>query len=194
MKVVGITGQIGTGKTTIANFLRKKGYVVLDVDVWCRQLYFNTEFLAQIQKYFPKAFRKGEFNKRKLREIVFSDHKSLKILERLTHPFLKQKFLDFIRKNSSYTGILFVDAVLLFEMGWDKYCTYKIMTYAPDKIQKKRVMERDNVTKKQVDAIIQIQQKKEKLKKNNIDFIINTDKPLGVLKTEVIKLAEILSC
>lgn len=194
MKVVGITGQIGSGKTTIAALLRKEGYVVFDVDNWCRGLYHNVDFLAQIQKYFPQSFINGVFSKPKLRQIVFSDNKSLKKLERLTHPFLKRKFLKSIQKNSCYRGVFFVDVALLFEMGWDKYCSYKIMAYAPYEVQQKRVMARDKVSKEQVDAIIKIQEKTEKLKKKNIDFVINTDKPLGVLKTQVIKLAEILEC
>ena len=194
MKVIGITGQIGSGKTMVAGLLRKEGFVVFDADNWCRQLYFEKDFLEKIHENFPKSFEKGVFNKRKLREIVFADPQKLKLLESLTHPFLKQKFLQAIRKNERYGGICFVDVALLFEMGWDKYCAIKLMTFAPYDVQKKRVMQRDKVSAEQADNIIKIQKKSEYLKKDKIDFIINTDRPIGVLKAEIIKIADILSC
>ncbi len=194
MKVVGITGQIGSGKTTVAGLLRKEGFVVFDADNWCRRLYDEKAFLKKIRENFPNSFENGIFNKRKLREIVFSDPQKLKCLENLTHPFLKQKFLQAIRKNARYNGTCFVDVALLFEMGWDKYCAIKLMTFAPYNVQKKRVMQRDKVSAEQADNIIKIQKKSEHLKKDSIDFIINTDRPIGVLKAEIIKIADILSC
>ena len=194
MKVVGITGQIGTGKTTVAGILRQEGFVVFDADSWCRGLYHDKAFLESIYQNFPLAFENGVFNKRKLREIVFGNSDQLKLLESLTHPFLTSRFLKSVRKNTRYTGVCFVDAALLFEGGWDKYCTYKLMTYAPYEVQKKRVMERDKITEEEACNIIKIHQKSEHLKKNQIDFIINTDKPLGVLKAEVIKIAKVITC
>ena len=193
MKVVGITGLIGSGKTTVAGLLRKEGFVVFDVDNWCRRLYFEKDFLEKIRENYPNSFENGVFNKRLLREIVFSDPEKLKLLESLTHPFLKQKFLQAIRKNERYNGVCFVDVALLFEMGWDKYCAVKLMTFAPYDVQKKRVMKRDKISAEQADKIIQIQKKSEHLKQDNIDFIINTDRPIGVLKAEIIKIADILS-
>ena len=76
---VAITGSIGCGKTTISNILRKQGFVVNDVDGWCRELYFMDDFLDVIKKKFPECFDGDVFNKRCLRNLVFGDVKKLRI-------------------------------------------------------------------------------------------------------------------
>ena len=89
MIFVAITGSIGCGKTTVANVLRKLGYLVYDADKWVKILYFKKDFLSEIQKYFPQVFVNGVFNKKMLRSVVFQNPQKLKILENLIHPFLK---------------------------------------------------------------------------------------------------------
>ena len=93
MRLIGITGRIGSGKTTIGNILRSLGYIVFDMDVWCRNMYHEQTFLKIIEKNFPYSFIKGEFHKTVLRNRVFSDQKELKKLESLTHPYLKSKLM-----------------------------------------------------------------------------------------------------
>ena len=63
---VAITGSIGCGKTTISNILRKQGFIVNDIDGWCRELYYRDDFLEVIKKHFPESFIDNKFNKRVL--------------------------------------------------------------------------------------------------------------------------------
>ena len=146
MEIIGITGSIGCGKTTIAGLIRSLGYVVYDADIWCRKLYYQADFLNVINHNFPIAFENGVFNKRKLRTHVFNDNKELKKLEKIIHPFLKKKFLKTVFRNSRKNNVMFVDVALLFEMGWNKYCTKIIVADVDYEIQKQRVMERDNIS------------------------------------------------
>ena len=188
MEIVAITGSIGCGKTTIAGIIRKLGYAVYDVDKWCRRLYFNDKFLLKIKEEFPRSYMDGKFNKRVLRELVFNNKAELKKLESLTHPFLKRKFLETIHK-SVRNKIIFVDVALLFEMGWEKYCTKIIVADAPYEVQMKRVMKRDNITKEAFEKIVAVQMKNE----DRIvlsDYVIDTDKPEQVLRAEVIKVIQ----
>lgn len=192
MKLIGITGSIGCGKTTIADIIKKTGYVVFDADKWCRRLYFDDNFLGGIHNVFPETFENGVFNKRKLRNLVFNDRHKLKKLENLIHPFLKNKLINSIRKYAKTDCIIFVEVALLFEMGWNKYCSYIITADVDYEIQKQRVMKRDNISEKDFENIID-KQLDNNVKKFLSDYVIDTNKSLNLLKVELINLIEELS-
>lgn len=185
MQIVAITGSIGCGKTTIAGIIRKLGYVVYDVDKWCRQLYYDDNFLQLIKRHYPETWQNGVFNKRKLRTMVFDDRNKLKKLEELTHPFLKQKFLSVINKAARCgEEVMFVDVALLFEMGWEKYCTKIIVADAPYVVQKQRVMVRDNISAVDFDKINSVQMSNDERIALS-DYAVNTDTSINILKAEL---------
>lgn len=186
MKIVAITGSIGCGKTYIANIIRSLGYSVYDIDKWVKYLYFKEYFLDTIKKEFPESFINDKFNKRVLRNIVFNDNDKLKKLESLIHPFLKQKLLNLIRKQSKRNCVIFLDIALLFEMHWDKYCDYIVLADVDKDIQKNRVMKRDNITEEDFNKIISVQLDNE-FKKKFSTIIVDTNKPYGVIKSNIIK-------
>ena len=187
MKLIAITGSIGCGKTTIAKIINKLGYTVFDVDGWVRRLYFDKKFLAVLEKIFPGSVNDGVANKRYLRNIVFSDHKKLRLLESMIHPFLKDYLKKVIRINAKKDDLFFIDVALLFEMGWDKYCDLIILADVDYEIQKKRVMLRDNVTAEDFDKINNVQMKNED-KKLLSDVVVDTDKPHNLLRAEIISV------
>jgi dephospho-CoA kinase len=190
MRVIAITGSIGCGKTTIAGLIRRLGFVVYDVDKWCRQLYYDNNFLKVIYQNFPESWQDGVFNKRKLRTLVFDDNIKLKKLEKLTHPFLKLKFLKIIHKSALCgENVVFVDVALLFEMGWEKYCTDIIVADAPYNVQKQRVMARDNISETDFEKINSVQMSNED-RISLSDYVVNTDKSIGLLKAELAVLIE----
>lgn len=189
MKLVAITGSIGCGKTTLAKIVRKLGYAVYDIDGWVRQIYHNKEFLCALEKKFAGSVKNGAADKRVLRKIVFSDKQKLKQLEDLVFPFLNNKIKKLITKKAKDDCICFVDAALLFEKGWDKYCDVIILADVDYEIQKKRVMHRDGVSAEDFDKINNIQLKNDD-KKVLSDIIIDTDKPLNLLKTEMIAVVK----
>ena len=82
-----------------------------------------------------------------------------------------------------------MEVALLFEMGWDKYCSSIIVADVDKKIQKQRVMDRDNITSEDFDKIVKVQLNND-YKKVLSDYVINTDKTLGLLKIELINLIE----
>lgn len=184
MVLAAITGSIGCGKTTIANVLRKQGYLVYDVDKWVKCLYYKKNFLNIIYKYFPQVFENGVLNKRMLRQIVFDDNAKLKILEGLIHPLLKQKLKNIVSRNKS-DRIVFVDVALLFEMGLDKFFNYVILADLCYEKQKERVIKRDNISAEDFDKINKLQMpRNEKIKR--VDFIINTDVTEGNLIKQIL--------
>ncbi len=190
MKIIAITGSIGCGKTFLSNIIRSLGYVVFDADKWCKYLYYKPEFLKAIKQNFPEVFENdGSFNKRKLRNLVFNDNSELKRLEKLIHPFLKQKLLNVIRQNAKTERVFFFDAALLYEMKWNIYCQAVILADVDKNIQKQRVMTRDRISAEDFEKIVSVQMDNEQ-KKQFADVVINTDKTENLLKAELIQIIE----
>ena len=190
MKIIAITGSIGCGKSFLANIIRSLGYVVYDADKWVKYLYYRPAFLKVIKQNFPEVFdANGTFNKRKLRNLVFNNNQELKRLEKLVHPFLKQKLLNVIHKNSQTNRVFFFDAALLFEMKWNIYCQSVILADVDKNIQKQRVMIRDNISAADFEKIVSVQIDNEQ-KKQFVNAVINTDKTENLLKIELIKIIE----
>ncbi len=193
MKIIAVTGSIGCGKTFLTNIIRNLGFVVYNMDKWVKYLYYKPAFLTVIKQNFPEVFEAdGSFNKRKLRNLVFNDNKRLKKLEALIYPFLKQKLLTVIRKNSQSDRIFFLEAALLFECKWNVYCQSVILADVAKKVQKERVMARDNISAEDFEKIAALQMDNEQ-KKQYADIVINTDKAENLLKVELIKVIEELT-
>ncbi len=187
MIVIGITGSIGCGKTYLAKIINSLGFATYNPDFWVRDFYKKTSFLSLIKDNFPQTFNhNGEFDKRKLRNLVFSDNTQLKKLEKLTHPLINKKLKYIIKKFSAKEDIIFFDAALLYEKGWDKYCDFVIVADVNDEIQKQRVMKRDNISEDDFNKIVTTQTSKE-YKRYRADYVIDTSLPYGINKVQLIK-------
>lgn len=188
MYLIGITGYIGSGKTTVGHIIKNAGYIVFDMDVWCRNMYKDASFLNQIKQNFPICYENGVFNKKKLRNFVFSNPKELQKLESLTHPYLKNKLLQIIHKNRFNTNLFFVETALLFQMNLDKYCQNVILTEAPYEVICQRTMIRDCIKQTDFENIINKQNIFTGQKLSCIK--INTNKSLSQLKKDVLNVLE----
>ena len=191
MKIIAITGSIGCGKTYISDIIRSIGFCVFDADKEIKKFYKNKEFLNLIKQNFPISFNNNNniFNKRKLRDLVFNNKKELKKLESITHPLLKIKLKEKVRKLYKKTDLLFIDAALIFEMKWDKYCDYIILADVDKNIQKQRVIKRDNISEQYFKKIIANQIDND-IKKEKADLVINTQLPQGIIKSILIKFID----
>ncbi len=185
--LVAITGSIGCGKTTLAKIIKKLGYAVYDIDGWVRNIYYNKSFLLTLKNTFPKSVKNGMADKKYLRQLVFSDKKQLEKLENIIYPFLNKKIRDLVTRRAREKTIAFLDAALLFEKSWDKYCDVIILADVDYKIQKQRVMKRDGISAEDFDRINNIQLKNDEKKKMS-DIIIDTNKALNLLKVELIEI------
>lgn len=187
MYLIGITGSIGSGKTTLADIIKESGYDVYDVDGWVRDIYCDGEFLKELKEYFPDSVKDGRADKRYLRETVFKNKEKLEKLEGLIYPLLNRKIEKLVKENLDNKKIAFLDIALLFEKGWNKYCNFIILADADYDLRKKRVMERDKVSEENFEQIDKVQMSNE-AKKSLVNIVINTDKPLKELKREMINL------
>ena len=159
--------------------------------VWDMLFMISTDGFAVkvIAAHFPEVMEGEKVNKRKLRNLVFGDNARLKVLESLIHPFLKQTLMNVRRRNARRADLFFMDVALLFEMGWDKYCDYIVVADVDYETQKMRVMRRDNISAADFDKINRIQMDNA-AKKVLADVIINTDKPINLLKVELLAMIE----
>jgi len=187
MKIIGITGSIGCGKTTLANIAQGLGYGVYYTDGATRRFYYQKDFIDIIDKNFSDVVAGGRVDKRALRKIVFNDRKALRRLEALVHPLLQEDLKRVIRKNAQRSEMLFIDAAILFELGWDKFCDLIILADVDYKIQKKRVMERDKILAEEFDKINDLQMDN-KAKAALADVVVNTDQPMNQLRAEMITI------
>ncbi len=191
MKLVGITGTIGSGKTTIANQLRSLGYVVFDADGWVKRFYNRKWFIEIIKKEFPQCVVDGVFNKRVLRNHVFNNIIELKKLEEIVHPLLNKQLKKYINKYAKSEDVFFIDTPLLFEMGWDIYCHHIILADVSYEIAKTRVMKRDNISAEDFDKIYNKQIKNVE-KQEMSDIVVITDTTINVLRAKLIEVIKIL--
>ena len=157
MKVIGLTGGTGSGKSTVAAYLEKKGCIIIDADKISRDLTKpGGEALEPIRRRFGADvfFEDGSLDRKKLGGIVFSDDAKLRSLEEITTDIVIKKILEKVEhlKKNGFNGTVILDAPLLFECGM-KYCTdenWLVTCDLENRIQ--RIIDRDGISR-QDDAI-----------------------------------------
>ena len=148
-KIIGLTGGIGSGKTTIAKLFKAEGSPVYIADEEAKKIMQLPETIHEIETVFGrKIIENQKINKKKLSEIVFNNPEKLKELNAIIHPLVKKHFDDWVKNQKS----LFVikEAAILFESGSYAYCDKIITVTASEETRIKRVMKRDNCTKEAV--------------------------------------------
>jgi dephospho-CoA kinase len=157
MHIYGLTGGIGTGKSTVAKMLAAKGAVIVDADAVAREVVApGSEGLAEIVRNFgPEMLNPdGALDRLKLGEVVFSDPLKRKTLEAITHPRIAMRMGEAIQKAAAEEkAVVILDIPLLFETGTMRGLVEKvILAYAPAGVQETRVLARDPLPREQVRA------------------------------------------
>lgn len=189
-KIIGLTGGIGSGKTTIANHFRVAGIPVYIADDEARKIMQSDVIIAEIKKTFGNTvFDNGILNREKLSGIVFNDPEKLKLLNAIIHPAVKKHFSSWIlnQKNAPY---IIYEAAILFESGSYKDCDIIITVTAPLELRIQRVIQRDKTTRENVLSRINMQWNDEKRIEKS-DFVIEND-TTEIAKSAVDKILKIL--
>ena len=189
-KIIGLTGGIGSGKTTIANHFMKSGVPVYIADDQARRIMQSDEIIEEIKKTFGSAiFDNDILNREKLAQIVFGDPEKLKLLNSIIHPAVKKHFQNWILDYKDFPFIIY-EAAILFESGNYKDCDKIITVTAPLESRIQRVIHRDNSSREQVLKRINSQwNDDQRIAKS--DFVIQNDS-LENAKLEVDKILKIL--
>ncbi|MHA6696416.1 dephospho-CoA kinase [Chryseobacterium sp. A301] len=189
-KVIGLTGGIGSGKTTVAKYIEQMGYPVYNSDQRAKEI-VNIDPLLKtkiIELLGPESYNtEGEYNRAFVSSVVFENSQLLTSLNHLIHPAVKKDFENWTRNQSG--PYVFKETALLFELGLDKECYKSILVTAEDNIRIKRVMDRDSKTYREVENVMD-QQMAEKDKVRKTSFIIYNNEDLIELKEQTTSVLE----
>lgn len=191
-KIIGITGGIGSGKSTVSKFIEEAGYPVYYSDVRAKTIVNDdAELRENIKRLLGENSydENGFYNRRYVGEIIFNDSDLLLQLNSLIHPAVKVNFEKWVSEQK--TPFVFKETALLFELKLNESCYKSILVTADDSCRFKRVMDRDQKTYREVEAVMSMQMpEKDKIK--FADFIIYNNLGLGELKAETEKVLALL--
>jgi dephospho-CoA kinase len=160
MIILGLTGSMGMGKSTVTKMLRLVFHVpVWDADQGVRDLLAtDLDLIAEIRTLYPEVMVLGKIDRSLLRSRAFEDEACLSTLERLIHERAFSLALQFLAKMRHLKVPLCVlDVPLLFEVGWDELCTHTAVIYAPPAIQQERLLRRADLNETRIQHILRRQ-------------------------------------
>lgn len=190
VKIIGLTGGIGSGKTTVANYINSFGIPVYIADDEARKITHSAIITEAIKSTFGDAVFENEIlNREKLAKIVFNDPEKLEKLNKIVHPAVKKHFEQWLLQHKNVPCVIY-EAAILFESGSYKNCDFIITVTAPIELRIQRVMERDKTTRKLVLKRINAQWTDEQ-RISKSDFVIENTS-IKTTKLEIVKILKIL--
>jgi len=191
MRIIGLTGNIASGKSEISKILKSLGAIVIDMDEIGKEVQEKNidHVVEKIKNAFGNEYVKNKkIDRKRLGDYVFKNKEALEKLNSIMIPvmtkLLKEKIEEYKKKNAK---VIVIDAAILFEAGWDKFADEVWVVYTPKDLQLKRLMEREKITKFQALARINAQMDiYQKIKM--ADYIINNSNGLDAVKEQVMKL------
>jgi dephospho-CoA kinase len=190
--IVGLTGGIGSGKSTVAQIFKTFGIVVVDADAVAREVVEpGTEALAQITEHFGTEILNsdGSLNRAELRSKIFEDGKEKNWLENLLHPIIRREMLHQLEEADTVYKIL--EAPLLFENKLQDLCTKSILVDLNPEQQINRSSQRDFVSEESIQRIIDAQMSRED-KQALADYVIDNSGARDALEPQVMRLDQVL--
>ena len=190
MLLVGVTGSIGMGKSTVAQMFKEHGYGVYNADDTVHYIYENDkEVIEKVERQFPGSTKDGVVNRLALRDILNKDPDKFRDLEQIVHPVTRKYQIIYIKKliEEGKMGCV-LDIPLLFETGGEKYVDVSLVVTASEATQQSRVVLERKVPLEIFNAI-KDQQMPDRDKLKKADYIISTDNNIEDTKSEVKEVA-----
>jgi dephospho-CoA kinase len=192
MRILGLTGSIGMGKSTTAKLFAEAGVPVYDADAAVHQLY-EGEAAPAIEAAFPGTTVNGKVDRPKLSARVVHDPAAIKQLEQIVHPMLgasRQKF--FADAEAAKAPVVVLDIPLLFETGGERRVDAVVVVSTSPKVQRERVLARGTMDEAKLDAII-AKQTPDAEKRKRADFVVDTSHGLEPVRAQITHiLAEVV--
>ncbi len=195
MLVVGLTGGISSGKSTVTSWFLEKGIVVLDADQIVRQLQKpGSQLLYDLAHEFGSSVIRadGELARDVLGSIIFHDEAAKQKVNELIHPLVKQKLVEGIAKAKvNGEQLIVLDIPLLFESKFESLVDCTLVVYVPREVQVKRLMKRDQIDENYSLAKINSQMSLEQ-KRDRGDYVLNNEHSIGELRNQFEQMLEML--
>lgn len=191
MKIIGLTGGIGSGKSTVSKYLKVKGLPVVDADQLARDIVEpGRQANLEIKDCFGMGVMNadGSINRKKLGKLVFSDKKLLAKLNEITHKEIIAAIkCSLAQCEQKGVKVVFIDAPLLFELGLDSLVEETWVIDAPDHLRIKRLLERDATSEEEIQSVISSQMP-QSLKKEKATVVIDNSMGVEELREQIDQL------
>ncbi len=186
---IGLTGGIGSGKTTLAKMFEQKGIPVYYADNRAKELMqTDSKLITRIKQLLgEKAYQNNRLNTKYISEIVFEKPEKLTALEQIVHPAVLQDFLSWAKRQKS--AFVIMENAILHKSGMDKEMDYVILVTANDEIRQQRVVKRDKTSPEAVKKRMQNQEKQTELLKKS-DFVIENNFSMENLRQKIERIFE----
>ncbi len=191
--IIGLTGGIASGKSTVSQILHKQKYCVINADSLIKRIYQEPATLDFISQLAPHIVSQNKINFKTLREVFFKDQKIQEQIESFLYPQMKTFFikeLDEFKKNNRPNFVIY-DVPLLFEKKLDALVDLKVLVYCPQRMQIERLISRDKISEEMAKNIIAHQISIED-KKIRCDFIIDNQKGHEELLAETLSICKLI--
>lgn len=193
MKVLGITGSVGMGKTTAAKAFARAGYPVFDADVAVHDLLANDkQTIAAVRRTFPGAIERGAIDRKALGALVFASPAALARLEKVLHARVRARQRHFVRDaRRGGATLAVVDVPLLFETGGDKEVDAVLVVSAPAAVQRARVLARRGMTPARFKAM-RARQWSDHDKRRHATYVVDTGAGRAMMVRQIRAILAIL--
>jgi len=188
-KVIGLTGNIGCGKTTVAHMFEDLGVEVIEADRIGHQLLEKEKIKKRVVSISTESILngKGNISRKKLRNLIFNDKKKLELLNSILHPLMVKEIKKKIRMSRS--NLIIVDAAVLLEAGWDSLVDKILVVTTSYHTQLKRIKDQSDFSPVEIKGIMEAQlPQSEKIKR--ADFVIENEGSIDKTRQQVRKLWE----
>lgn len=196
MKIYGLTGSIGSGKSTVAQEFENQGIPVICADKLAHDVVRPGQpSLQRIKEVFGEEFllANGELDRTKLGSLVFANPQERKKLNEILHPAIRGLMMQIIQEYRDKNQVLILlDIPLLYESGWESLCDGVIVAYSPESLMKERIRQRDNLSDEEIENRIRSQISIEE-KKQRADYVIDNSKEKSQTKKQTLELIKKIS-
>jgi dephospho-CoA kinase len=192
MFVLGLTGSLGMGKSTTAQFFAEAGVPVHDADAVVHQLY-QGQAVGAVEAAFPGTTVDGTVDRAKLAARVLNDPGALKRLEEIVHPLVheaEQRLLAEAKKRGEKVAVL--DIPLLFETGGERRVDAVVVVSAPEEVQRARLLARPGMTIAKIESIL-ARQMPDAEKRARADFVVDTSRGFDAARAQVRAILEAIA-
>lgn len=180
-KLVGLTGKTGAGKSTISEYLSRKGAYIIDGDIVAREvLCVDATLITKLCKAFGDILNDdGSLNRKKLAAEAFSSPENTDKLNSIMHPAINNVINEKAKNAFEKYDVVVVDAAAIIESGFADECDFLVVVHAPFDVRKARIISRDNLSEE--DALIRLNgQKEDDFYLSKADFVVRNFEPYSL--------------
>lgn len=187
--VVGLTGNMGAGKSTTVRMIQEMIVPVFDCDKTVHRLMRESrEMKALFYRKFPQSVVQDEIDRSVLSDLIKEKKLDVRQLEQMIYPFLEKELKNFFLRHR-LEPVVVLDVPLLFEAKWDRFCDKIIVVSAPEEVLKKRVFERSGMTEDKYQALT-LRQMPDKEKRQKADYVIETQYGIEPVRQRLIEIMD----